>query len=241
MKIDQKCAVALILREFPDMEFDDYPEDGPEGVFDFMVRSYIFKRLDEDNTGELKKVFSLIENLLSNGDDSVILDVSIDTAGLCYSKYNKYYDTILDFSGKLTRKMIEEQKAEQLIFDEVNSKLLKEFPAFTVDDDDINLGYIVASQFIDFILKARQRDGDEKTYEKGMQFIEELHLHKEYIVRELATIGYLESLAGENVSIEDFGEETKKWWIELNKFLNGEIDYIGETYEGDMEGDDSDD
>jgi len=29
---------------------------------------------------------------------------------------------------------------------------------------------------------------------------------------------------------EDFGDETKKWWIELNKFWNGEIKYVGETY-----------
>jgi len=115
-----------------------------------------------------------------------------------------------------------------LKYEEVNKVLLSEFPMFKVDDDDLELPYVTAGLFVTFILEAYQSK-DFETYKKGLQFIEMLHTDDDHKVRELATVGYLESLMGSNIPSSDFGEETKKWWAELNRFWNGEINYIGET------------
>ena len=78
-------------------------------------------------------------------------------------------------------------------YEDVNKALLLEFPTFSVDEDDFELPYIVAGWFTKFILEAYQR-GDKDTYIRGLQFIEMLHLDDTHKVRELATIGYLESI-----------------------------------------------
>ena len=114
-------------------------------------------------------------------------------------------------------------------FEDVNKLLLSEFPSFTVDDDDFELPYITASLFAAYLSEAHQ-SGDIEIYNKGLQFIERLHTDADHKIRELATVGYLESMMGSNIPPDDFGEETKKWWIELQKFWSGEIKYIGETY-----------
>ncbi|MCL2828944.1 MAG: hypothetical protein FWD99_09465 [Oscillospiraceae bacterium] len=115
-------------------------------------------------------------------------------------------------------------------YEDVNKALLKEFPAFTVDNEgDFELPYIVAGLFTDFILEA-YKAGNKETYIKSLHFIEMLHTDKVQKVRELATIDYLESiqntwsqdLLNSNIPFRDLGEESKKWWIKLNNFWNGD-------------------
>lgn len=115
-------------------------------------------------------------------------------------------------------------------YDEVNNILLNEFPGFSVDADDLDLPYIVASYFTKYILEAYLND-DKKTYSNGLNFIETLHLSSVHEVRELATIGYLESIQNtwpqdlllSNIPFNDLGNESKKWWIKLNSFWNGNL------------------
>jgi len=120
-----------------------------------------------------------------------------------------------------------------LRYEDVNKILLSESPIFTIDRDDFELPYIVAGLFTKFILEAYQ-NGDEETYNKGLQFIEMLHLDDTHKVRELATIGYLESIQNTwpknliklNIPFHDLGDESKKWWIRLNNFWNGDMNAL---------------
>ncbi len=123
-------------------------------------------------------------------------------------------------------------------YEDVNEKLLSEFPEFLIDEDDeeyLELPYIVAGWFTAYILKAYE-SGDKDTYIKGLQFIEKLHEDETEMVRELATIGYLESiqntwpqdLIASDIPFNDLGELSKKWWIKLNDFWNGKMDALSE-------------
>ena len=113
----------------------------------------------------------------------------------------------------------------KMLYDDVNETLLGEFPDFKVDDDDFELPYIVAGLFTKFILEAFNNN-DKSTYLRGLEFIEILYLSESQKVRELATVGYLESiqntwppeLLDTNVPFNDLGTESKKWWCELNLF-----------------------
>ena len=114
-------------------------------------------------------------------------------------------------------------------FDDVTKTLLMEFPLFSVaDEDDLELQYVVAGLFTDYILRAYQA-GDKDTYNRGLKFIEKLHTDDTHEVRELATIGYLESiqntwpkkLINANVPFNDLGEQSKIWWVTLNDYWNG--------------------
>lgn len=115
-------------------------------------------------------------------------------------------------------------------YGEVNKTLMSVFPMFTVDKDDFDLPYVVAGLFTQFILEAYQED-DMETYYKWLEFIETLHLGDTQMVRELATIGHLESIQNTwpqdlisiNVPFNDLGEESKKCWEKLNNFWNGDM------------------
>jgi len=121
-------------------------------------------------------------------------------------------------------------------YEDVSKTLLKEFPAFTVDEDDFELPYIVAGLFTEYILEAYQT-GDKEVYSKGLKFIERLHSEDAQKVRELATIGYLESiqntwpqgLLNSNIPFDDLGERSKRWWEKLNNFWNGDVKALRES------------
>ena len=109
--------------------------------------------------------------------------------------------------------------------EDVNRALLAEFPDFTVDDDDFENPYIVAGNFDRFILEA-YNNGKKDIYRKGLHFIERLYSSESNKTRELATVGYLESLMdwpNKGELFNDFGPESKKWWIKLHKFWSGDI------------------
>jgi len=120
-------------------------------------------------------------------------------------------------------------------YEDVVDALLSEFPAFEVDEDEYELPYVVAGYFTSFILQAF-KDGDRETYLSGLDFIERLHLDDSDRVRNLATVGFLESiqntwsreLLDANIPFNDLGEESKKWWIRLNRFWDGDINALRE-------------
>ena len=117
-------------------------------------------------------------------------------------------------------------------YEDVNRTLLTNFPDFFIEEDDLDLPYIVASSFIRFLLDSYNNDG-EAVYKQGLRFIEQLHKSECEETRELATIGYLESLLDwpdKDALLKDLGSESKKWWIELNLFWNGKIKYVGESF-----------
>jgi hypothetical protein len=119
-----------------------------------------------------------------------------------------------------------------LQYKDVNQVLLNTFPNFIIDDEDIALPYIVAGNFIRFLLGS-YNNGKEEVYKEGLHFIEMLHLSDCHKVRELATVGYLESLLDwpyREGLFNDLETESKKWWIELNLFQQGKIKYIGESF-----------
>ncbi len=110
------------------------------------------------------------------------------------------------------------------------------FPDFEIDPDDKELLYIVAATFSSY-LETLFEKSKLVEFEKGLIFIETLHLNGDSYVKELATIGILESFRNtylmeyfdsEN-EIPNLGIESKKWWKQLNKFWNREINFIGET------------
>lgn len=122
-----------------------------------------------------------------------------------------------------------------LQYDEVNHILLSEFTGFSIDADDLDLPYIVAGRFTKYILEA-YLNNDKKTYLSGLNFIETLHLSSVHKVRELATIGYLESIQNtwpkdlllSNIPFADFGDESKKWWVKLIRFWEGDVQALSD-------------
>jgi len=122
-------------------------------------------------------------------------------------------------------------------YEEVNNALLSEFPALSVDKDDIDLPYVVAGCFTSFLLNS-YLEGDKATYFRGLQFIETLYLSDVHKIRELATVGYLESIQNTwpsnllsiDIPFSDLGAESKKWWTELNLFWDKKIKYLGESF-----------
>jgi len=111
--------------------------------------------------------------------------------------------------------------------------LLEEFPCFHLeDDDDIDLPYYIAGRFVDYLLNAKN-NGENEIYQKGLDFIEKLHLSEHHSVRVLATIGFLESFEftdDEETFLNELGGESKKWRKELDLFWSVKIRYVGESF-----------
>jgi hypothetical protein len=121
--------------------------------------------------------------------------------------------------------------------EEVDDLLIKLFPEFIIDDIDEGFPYCVAGSFAFYLLEAFKSDSVNTLASAGA-FIENLYSYKDDKIDNLATVGYLEAIQnvwGNNEVDPDemckyLGEESKKWWIELSKFWNGQIQYLGETY-----------
>ncbi|MFA4137720.1 MULTISPECIES: hypothetical protein [unclassified Brevibacillus] len=104
------------------------------------------------------------------------------------------------------------------------------FVSETYDDSEEHLPYIDVSDFAQHVDELYQQ---QKLTEFPMIFevLEMLHINGDDYVKELATIGFLESLLGCEISssIECFLMPISlKWWISLNKFMSGESRYVGE-------------
>jgi hypothetical protein len=132
---------------------------------------------------------------------------------------------------------------EQISEDHVLELLYLRCPEFKeaieneLDAEDRKLGYTVAGSFARFLLDAH-KSGRTDSLQSAAEFIEELHVRGNKNVKELGTIGYVEGIqnvwrnneADPQVFYEYLLPESKKWWDELNRFWNGEIKYVGETF-----------
>jgi hypothetical protein len=127
--------------------------------------------------------------------------------------------------------------------DDVMPLLLEACPSFgrvweaEVKNSDINLNedgtrlyYLDAGDFARHLLELHEQ-GQRAELVSAFEAIERLHVEGDEYVRELGTIGFLESLqnnAGHRgldpeVFHEYFGPETSRWWRGLNAFWHGEI------------------
>ena len=122
-------------------------------------------------------------------------------------------------------------------YEEVNDALIKTFPEFVIDDIDEGLPYCVAGSFALYLLDS-YKNNTIKTLVLAGEFIEKLYSNNNDKIDNLATVGYLEGIQnvwGNNsvnpeIMFKYLGDTSRKWWIELNRFWNGEIKFIGETY-----------
>ncbi len=104
-------------------------------------------------------------------------------------------------------------------------------------DEDNFLPYIALGAFARHLI-GLYRENKTSEFEKVFQVVEKLHIEGEHYVREAATIGLLEgiqNIAGNtNLDPEIFYNYlepvSSKWWNELNKFWNGDIKYVGQTF-----------
>ncbi|MBU0660717.1 hypothetical protein KKG22_00890 [Patescibacteria group bacterium] len=108
-------------------------------------------------------------------------------------------------------------------YDDVVKLLVKKFPQFNFDEDDSDLPYIVAGDFARYLLKCFESKSFGEL-ERGLNFIEELHLVIDQKTIELAKIGFIEGIQNvwkekDSEKVYDFlGEESKKSWEQISKF-----------------------
>jgi hypothetical protein len=105
------------------------------------------------------------------------------------------------------------------------------------DEEEKQLLYVITGRFASYLLHLYQNN-ELKDFSSIAEFIESLYLHGTEKVQELATLGFLEGIqnvwSNNKINPEVFYQyllpESKKWWRQLNKFWNGEIKIVGETY-----------
>jgi hypothetical protein len=122
--------------------------------------------------------------------------------------------------------------------DQIVNVLTSEFPAFSPDEDDRDLPYVVLGDFTRFLLEAF-RNNDEALLTEAAALIERLHQEGDAYVREAATIGLLEGIQNtwpdSGIDPEAFIPyllpESRRWWKSLNRFWNNEIPYVGADIE----------
>lgn len=128
--------------------------------------------------------------------------------------------------------------SEIIEYEEVVDFIKMYIPDFTIPSENADLPYLVAGYFSDYIADKIQL-GDDQEIKKASELIEIMHVCGSNKVKEMATIGILESIQnkyGNNKSIieklnANFGKETKLWWEQLNKFWNKEISFVGQSIE----------
>ena len=102
--------------------------------------------------------------------------------------------------------------------------LFETFPDFRYDGE-VELAYILAGEFVDYM--ASLIGVDEKELDKALRFIEKLQNDKRQCIKELATIGFVEAIQNswneenKKTIYPKLGKKTKKAWNELNKFWAG--------------------
>jgi len=101
--------------------------------------------------------------------------------------------------------------------------------------------YAICGDFVRHLLALHLRNCREE-FPAIAQAIERLHVEGDEEVREIATIGILESLqniwANESADSTEFCRfllpESRRWWEELNAFWRGERHYVGEGLQKQM-------
>lgn len=104
-----------------------------------------------------------------------------------------------------------------------------EVDEFHIDEETgARLGYLDAGVFIDHLM-GLYRSGQMGEVRTSLDAIERLHVEGDAYVRELATIGYLESIqgavGGNPAELKQFehllGNESARWWRGLRSFWDG--------------------
>lgn len=133
----------------------------------------------------------------------------------------------------------------------MNKKIIKEniikdiceiYPSFkTIVDteysEEKDLIYVIIGRFAKYLLDLYIENKD-RDFSEIARYIEDLHLQKDRELREIGTIGFLEGIQNiwenNNIDPEIFYQyllpESKKWWLELNRFWDGEVKYVGESF-----------
>lgn len=109
------------------------------------------------------------------------------------------------------------------------------------DEEERQLEYIIVGRYAKFLVD-RYKDYPLTDFSREAEFIENLLLQDDSYVRELATIGFLEGIqniwGNNDVDPNQFYKyllpEGRKWWKELERFWNGEVKYVGETFDGEV-------
>ena len=100
-------------------------------------------------------------------------------------------------------------------------------------DEENYLPYMALGEFARHLIELEKYNRTSE-FESVFELVEKLHLEGEPYVKEAATIGLLEGLQN------NLGNDAKrfekylkpnslKWWNELNKFWNGENQFVGQT------------
>lgn len=126
----------------------------------------------------------------------------------------------------------------QIAYSGVDQELFAAFPDFKPDALSDGLPYVVAGDFTRYLFDAWCIH-DRVIYLRGLAFIEDLQTSRNKEVRNLATVGYLESIQNtwpqkllkKNIPYADLGPESKKWWGELNLFWDKRIRFLGESFQ----------
>ena len=135
--------------------------------------------------------------------------------------------------GKVTERLIREREVADLLIEACPSFEKK----YKVFEDRQHL-YLVAAEFARHLVELELTN---KTSEFGdvVEFLESLHVHGTPMVREMATIGFLESIQkfyeSAGISPDVFGKkllpESRKWWDKLNRYWEGEAEALRKEYE----------
>ena len=116
--------------------------------------------------------------------------------------------------------MLDEQKNS---FAKFTIDILKTFPKFDYRGE-LDLAYVLAGDFVDYMQSLIE---DEKELDKALKYIEKLHEDNQPCIKELATIGFVESIQNswsdynKKFVYSKLGKQTKKSWDDLNKFWEG--------------------
>jgi len=119
-------------------------------------------------------------------------------------------------------------------YNEIYNYLIKIFPDLIIDENIKELQYCVAGTFAHYLLDAYKNDSTDTLILAG-NFIEKLYSYKDDEIDNLATVGYLEAIqnvwGNNSINPEEMvrylGDTSKKWWIRLNNYWNGDLTALG--------------
>jgi iron-sulfur cluster repair protein YtfE (RIC family) len=128
--------------------------------------------------------------------------------------------------------------------EQILEKLLTAVPSYTsryeqyinenYEPGEERLIYVDISDFVKHVIECYQRKKTEE-FDALFEVIEQLHTNGDSSVKEVATVGILESfqnqLLDENIEYSEFERllksESKRWWNHLIDYWNGKTEYIG--------------
>ena len=119
--------------------------------------------------------------------------------------------------------------------DDVMPLVLAASPSFDrIWDPEQNLDagrrllYIDVAEFVRHLSRLVEA-GEVSELPAIAELIERLHVDGDQFVRELATVGFLESLHPESPFVAWLLPESRRWWDRLERFWNGDVDALSEA------------